>query len=71
MLLTTTYPNKTENRNINEGRAYKNNLMIDPFNFPKEAECHRTHQEQIREEDVTCIYDLTQPWVGEFISRKC
>jgi hypothetical protein len=49
---------------------YKNNLLLEPFNFPNNtAECTPTHPQH--DVDSTCVYDLTEDWVQEFIQLKC
>ena len=68
-LITTTYPNASENRDIAEGKWYRNNLSLEPFSFPPGDDCIRTHPKM--EPDVTCVFDLSRPWVKTFISTKC
>jgi hypothetical protein len=70
ILITTTFPGAV-NRNIRMGGAYKNNLAAPPFNFPVEGvKCEETHP--AHESDSTCIYDLTQDWVHDYIKdNKC
>eukprot|EP00956_Cyclotella_meneghiniana_P021605 scaffold39509_cov87-Cyclotella_meneghiniana.AAC.3 len=67
VLITTTYPDGT-NLEIKEGSFYHNNLLKEPFSFPN-GDCTKTHPSH--EPDHTCVYDLTEPWVGEFVLRKC
>jgi hypothetical protein len=68
VLVTTTYIGR-KNRNIDIGRFYHNNLSLEPFNFPKDGvTCELTHPQH--EGDSTCVYDLTQPWVQEYIRKK-
>ena len=69
VLVATTYPDNTKNVQITEGSWYKNNLFLDPFNFPNVTSCSPTHPEE--EPDYTCVYDLTEPWVKDFVSSKC
>lgn len=71
LLVTTTYPGTSENTNIEEGSWYPNNLALEPFSFPTDLEnnCSQTHPEQ--EPDYTCVYDLTLPWVVDFVAKKC
>eukprot|EP00970_Alexandrium_tamarense_P010694 scaffold2196_cov183-Alexandrium_tamarense.AAC.5 len=69
VLITTTYPTGQKNTNIEEGSWYKNNLLLEPFLFPATDSCTPTHPNH--EADDTCVYDLTEPWVQEFISYKC
>ena len=67
VLITTTYPNG-KNLEIKEGSFYHNNLLKEPFSFPN-VDCTKTHHSH--EPDHTCVYDLTEPWVGNFVLRKC
>jgi hypothetical protein len=68
VLVTTTFIGLT-NRNIDIGRFYLNNLSRDPFNFPEDGvTCELTHPQH--EGDSTCVYDLTQPWVQEYIRKN-
>lgn len=69
VLITTTYPSATANTNIAEGRWYQNNLLLEPFSFPQ-GKCSPTHGPGF-EMDHTCVYDLTENWVQEFMSTKC
>lgn len=69
VLITTTYPKITANRNITEGDWYKNNLMVKPFSFP-EGNCTPSHKSGI-EDDVTCVYNLAEDWVQQFTLSKC
>ena len=69
ILITTTYK-MPKNNNIYEGGWYQNDLTQDPFSFPKNGDnCVMTHP--MHEPDFTCIYDLAQPWVKEFVETKC
>lgn len=70
ILITTTYPveNNQQGLRLQESGWYKNNLLKEPFSFP-ETKCTPTHPEE--EEDDTCVYDLSLPWVQEFIDSKC
>jgi len=68
VLITTTYPNMT-NKEILSGDWYKNNLEKEPFSFPKSNTCTPTHPGI--EDDHTCVYDLTDPWVNDYVSQKC
>ena len=67
-LITTTYP-KAQNHNITSGGWYQNNLEKHPFSFPKSIDCTPTHPGI--ERDLTCVYDLSDSWVNDFISQKC
>lgn len=68
VLVTTSYPNRPKNTNIKEGNHYPNNLWVDPFNFPR-IDCTPTHPAQ--DAQLTCVYDLREDWVQEFIISKC
>ena len=68
VLITTTYAQATSNRNIKEGDFYENNLKLEPFSFPN-GDCIETHPSH--EKDLTCVYNLTEPWVQEYMSTKC
>ena len=72
ILITTSFFNAKKNHNITqEGGFYLNNLEIEPFAFPKNDNCIRTHP-KVKELDYTCVYDLTVgDWVETFISKKC
>uniref|UniRef100_A0A7S2UBF9 Methyltransferase domain-containing protein n=1 Tax=Attheya septentrionalis TaxID=420275 RepID=A0A7S2UBF9_9STRA len=67
VLIATTY--NSRNHDIKEGDFYHNNLAEEPFSFPKSDSCTPTHPKH--EPDDTCIYDLSEPWVQDFISAKC
>ena len=72
--LSVTYPTTTTNVPNDEmdvaNNPYKNNLLLEPFNFPNNtAECTPTHPQH--DVDSTCVYDLTEDWVQEFIQLKC
>lgn len=71
LFMTTTYPNAT-NRDIKQGDWFENNLEAPPFNLPKhsdgEVKCVITHPEV--EGDWTCLYNLTQRWVTEWIAEN-
>jgi hypothetical protein len=70
VLATTTFPKVFRNRNIIAGEFYRNNLFKEPFDFPKgSGVCEATHP--ILERDETCIFDLQQDWVAQFIESKC
>ena len=68
VLITTTYAKPLANKNIEEGGWYRNNLWLEPFSFPK-INCTRTHPNH--EEDLTCVYNLTEDWVQGFLKLKC
>jgi hypothetical protein len=68
IMITTTY-NSAKNSDIQEGSYYANNLAKEPFNFPQSDSCTPTHRDI--DADDTCVYDLSGPWVQEFISSKC
>eukprot|EP00571_Detonula_confervacea_P009283 CAMPEP_0172322658 /NCGR_PEP_ID=MMETSP1058-20130122/46515_1 /TAXON_ID=83371 /ORGANISM="Detonula confervacea, Strain CCMP 353" /LENGTH=284 /DNA_ID=CAMNT_0013038461 /DNA_START=234 /DNA_END=1085 /DNA_ORIENTATION=- len=59
VLITTTYETASENENISEGGWYMNNLLLEPFSFPK-THCILTHPKI--ENDFTCVYNLTEDW---------
>lgn len=70
-LLTTTFP-QSDNQipaTMEEGGFYHNNLSMEPFGFPTAEYCTPTHP--MAEEDETCLYDLTLPWVQTFLAKKC
>lgn len=69
VLIATMYPKEKANYEIQEGSFYHNNFLLEPFSFPQVEECTPTHPKL--EADVTCVYDLSKPWVQEFISAKC
>ena len=74
VLITVTYPTTTTNVPNDEmdvaNNPYKNNLLLEPFNFPNNtAECTPTHPQH--DVDSTCVYDLTEDWVQEFVQSKC
>jgi len=70
LLVTTTYPKIVKNKDLQtEGDWYKNNLELEPFSFPRSTNCIQTHPDL--EDDSTCVYDLTLPWVREFVANKC
>jgi len=51
-------------------RARENNLSLEPFSFPKNDEnCTPTHPNN--ELDDTCVYDLSEPWVKDYIEKNC
>lgn len=68
VFVTTTFPSAI-NRNIQTGDFYPNNLMLEPFGLPRGDSCKATHPTV--EKDDTCVYDLTKPWVAEFVEAKC
>ena len=69
VLVTTTYPDQKRNKNIGEGSWDKINLELEPFNFPHVESCTPTHPQV--ESDHTCVYNLTQPWVNDFLNLRC
>lgn len=69
VLVTTTFPEGFNRPNVKEGGAYRNNLEQDPFSFPKSDSCTPTHPKH--ESDMTCVYNLFEPWVKDFVARKC
>lgn len=69
ILITTTFPGGFNRPNVREGGAYKNDLEAEPFSFPKSGSCTPTHPGH--ESDNTCVYDLSEAWVKEFIANKC
>jgi hypothetical protein len=68
VLIATTFPN-SENKEIEEGSYYQNNLSKEPFSFADAVSCTPTHPEI--EPDHTCVYDLSEPWVHQFMLNKC
>lgn len=70
-MLTTTFRNVKKNGGeIVEGSFYRNNLALEPFSFPTtDSDCVLTHPKM--EPDSTCFYDLSQPWVKDFIHKQC
>mmetsp|Transcript_29052 Transcript_29052/g.69207 ORF Transcript_29052/g.69207 Transcript_29052/m.69207 type:complete len:327 (-) Transcript_29052:134-1114(-) len=71
VLVTTTYPGGS-NRNIDEGKWYRNNLKADPFSFP-DVPCERSHLVLSEEDDETCVFDLVKEneWVEKYLETKC
>lgn len=70
ILISTTYRTNRKNNNIHEeGGWYPNNLSAEPFSFPESDNCIPTHPNI--EADDTCVYDLSEPWVKDFIAMKC
>lgn len=67
ILVATTFPTG-RNENIEEGTWYQNDLTARPFDFPSDVPCQQTHPNHAG--DLTCIYDLTKPWVEEWIKAK-
>jgi hypothetical protein len=69
VLITTTYPGQSSNKEIHESSWYPNDLALEPFSFPK-GKCVPTHPDI--EPDHTCVYNLTDArWVEEFVKSKC
>ena len=71
VLITTTFPSENNPKQIAEGEGgyYKNNLSKEPFSFPESDSCTPTHPTV--EDDDTCVYDLSEGWVQDFIANKC
>ena len=71
VFVTTTFPKNNRNRNIEAGKHYHNNLHKPPFSFPQvnSTVCRETHP--LHEADSTCVYNLTEPWVADYIVEKC
>ena len=69
VLITTTFPDSKVNHGAKEGGFYENNLQLEPFSFPPGADCVATHPEH--EADLTCVYDLKEAWVQQFVATKC
>mmetsp|Transcript_15639 Transcript_15639/g.25707 ORF Transcript_15639/g.25707 Transcript_15639/m.25707 type:complete len:91 (+) Transcript_15639:661-933(+) len=70
VLITTTFPSESNSKKgFTEGGYYQNNLLKEPFSFPKSDDCTPSHPEI--EKDDTCVYDLTENWVNDFIKNKC
>lgn len=68
VLIMTTYESSTNN-NISESEWYKNNLKLPPFGFPEDKLCIYTHPST--EIDLTCVCDLSEKWVDDFVHSKC
>jgi len=68
VMITTTYLN-SKNRNIRIGDFYHNNLASEPFDFPNAQNCTPTHPKT--ENDLTCVYNLTESWVEEYVQKRC
>lgn len=68
VLVTTTYRGYV-NENVHEGGSFKNDLEQEPFGFPRGRKCIKTHPKL--EDDYTCVYLLTDPWVKDFVAAKC
>jgi hypothetical protein len=72
VFVTTTFPRNGENRAIKEGEFHMNDLTAAPFKLPPKDDipvtCTPTHPKH--ELDHTCVYDLTQPWVADWIAEK-
>jgi hypothetical protein len=72
VFVTTTFPQNGKNRVIQEGDFYLNDLTAAPFNLPPKDDitvtCTPTHP--MHELDHTCVYDLAQPWVADWIAEK-
>jgi hypothetical protein len=69
VMVTTSYPDSGKNKNVQDGDWYANDLEKEPFSFPPGDSCVKTHPDH--EGDSTCVYDLTKPWVNDFVSNKC
>jgi FkbM family methyltransferase len=71
VLITTTYPSGDNPKpgGFVEGEFYNNNLSKEPFSFPVSDSCTPTHPTD--EGDDTCVYDLSEGWVQDFIANKC
>lgn len=70
VLITTTYFKWAQNKNIEAGDFYANDLFAAPYDFPPgSGVCEKTHPEM--DPDLTCIFDLRQDWVEEFVDDKC
>jgi hypothetical protein len=68
VFVTTTFPGGgTKNKAIREGGYFQNDLTVEPYNMPS-ITCTQTHP--MIEIDQTCVYDLTQPWVVDWIAEK-
>jgi hypothetical protein len=68
LFVTTSFPGHgMKNRDIKEGEFFYNDLTVDPYNMPKTT-CTPTHPRH--EPDLTCVYNLTQPWVADWIAEK-
>jgi hypothetical protein len=70
LFVTTTFPasDGRQNNDIKGGGFFNNDLTLEPFGMPSSALCVATHP--TIELDQTCVYDLTQPWVADWIAKK-
>lgn len=69
VLVTTTFPNG-RNQRTKPGGFYYNDLFKSPYDFPETSGvCETTHP--TLETDLTCIFDLRQDWVKQFVDSKC
>lgn len=68
VFVTTTYSHDSENSEISEGDFFHNDLTKAPFDMPSQASCEPTHPQL--EPDLTCVYNLTESWVADWIRRK-
>jgi hypothetical protein len=75
VFVTTSFLGSKTNKAIHEGDFFHNDLTGAPFNLPAPKDntivtCTLTHPTM--ERDHTCVYDLTQPWVADWIvEKKC
>mmetsp|Transcript_7175 Transcript_7175/g.14803 ORF Transcript_7175/g.14803 Transcript_7175/m.14803 type:complete len:229 (+) Transcript_7175:93-779(+) len=71
VLITTTFHSKNnpKEKEAVEGEFYKIDLSKEPFSFPESDSCTPTHPNH--EDDDTCVYDLSEGWVQDFIANKC
>jgi hypothetical protein len=65
--VTTTYPGKV-NQEIQAGGWFRNDLTKAPYDLPNATTCVPSHPKI--EPDLTCVFDLTEPWVKGWIAEK-
>ena len=71
VFVTTSFP-RGSNRDIAEGDFFLADLTAAPYDLPRyytTNKCVATHPNI--ERDVTCVYDLTLPWVRPWVAQKC
>jgi hypothetical protein len=70
VFVTTSFPatDGAKNKEVKQGGFFRNDLTLEPYNMPTSATCVMTHPDI--EPDQTCVWDLTQPWVADWIAKK-
>jgi hypothetical protein len=68
VFVTTTFPGG-QNKDIKEGNFYRNDITKEPFSLLNVTNCSRSHIKH--EPDLTCVIDLAQRWVKDWIAEKC